>query len=151
MILIKIVHLQRFWKYFNLLIQVQKEEKKRELSKNEGELNILKEKYNQYIRQNEILTEDLKKVEAKLQKFNKNINDEEMRMKNLDSENKWIAQEKSFFGTKDSEYDFENFNEKAESEKLSKFKEENAVLKRKVNMKVDMMSDQYEKEYPDLI
>ena len=82
----------------------------------------------------------MKKVELKLQKFNKNIIDEEERIKNLDLENKWIAQEKSFFGTKESE-----------SDKLSKLKEENSVLKRKVNMKVDMMSDQYEKEYQDLI
>lgn len=103
------------------------------------------------MKKNDYISEEIKKVEAKLEKFNKNAFDEEARMKNLENENKWITQEKSFFGTKESEYDFTNFDEKSESEKLSKFREENAVLKRKVNMKVDMMSDQYEKEYQDLI
>ncbi|MFM7857669.1 MAG: hypothetical protein ACKO96_38545, partial [Flammeovirgaceae bacterium] len=131
--------------------KVLRDEKKRELSKNEGDLNILRDKYNQLLKKNDYISEEIKKVEAKLEKFNKNAFDEEARMKNLENENKWITQEKSFFGTKESEYDFTNFDEKTESEKLSKLREENAVLKRKVNMKVDMMSDQYEKEYQDLI
>ncbi len=115
------------------------------------ELNLLRDKYIQLLKKNDYVSEEIKKVELKLERFNKNAFDEESRMKSLENDNKWILQEKSFFGTKESEYDFTHFDEKTESEKLTKLREENAVLKRKVNMKVDMMSDQYEKEYQDLI
>jgi len=87
-----------------------------------------------------------------MQKYSKSFAEEENRMKIIETENKWIAQEKSFFGNKDTEYDFgDNFNEEKESDKLTKIKEENSILKRKVNMKVDMLSDQYEKEYQELM
>ena len=58
-------------------------------------------------------------------------------MQKLEKENKWIQAEVCFFGMKDTDYDFSTLDPKGEYEKLSKLKEDNAVLKRKVNMKVE--------------
>lgn len=94
---------------------------------------------------------DLKKIESKIGKYEKEIKESEEKMKKLENKNKWIQSEYNFFGMKDTDYDFSNLDSKAEYEKLSKLKEENAILKRKVNMKVDVMADQYEKEYNNLV
>ena len=57
----------------------------------------------------------------------------------------------NFFGMKGTDYDFSKINIKEECKKLEKLKEDNAVLKRKVNMKVESMAEQYDKEYENLI
>jgi len=98
----------------------------------------------------EEINSELKKVETKINKYEKEIRDSEDRMSKLDNENKWIQAEKGWFGVKDTDYDFSHLDYKSELEKLSKLKEENAVLRRKVNMKVDIMADQYENEYKEL-
>jgi structural maintenance of chromosome 2 len=126
-------------------------EKKRENTKNETELNNLKSEKDKMDKKREEINSELKKVETKINKYEKEIRDNEDKLTKLENENKWISTEKDFFGMKDTEYDFSQLDPKAELEKLNKLKEENAVLRRKVNMKVDIMADQYEKEYNELI
>jgi structural maintenance of chromosome 2 len=132
-------------------IEAQLIEKKREMTKNETELNNLKFEKEKLEKKREEISAEMKKVEAKISKYEKEIRDSEDKKAKIENENKWITSEKSFFGGKDTDYDFTKLNYKEEYEKLSKLKEENAVLRRKVNMKVDIMADQYEKEYNDLI
>ncbi len=93
----------------------------------------------------------MKKVETRINKYERDIRESQDRMEKLEKENKWIAAEKMWFGVKDTDFDFTTIDAKSELDKLGKLKEENAVLRRKVNMKVDIMADQYEKEYNDLI
>ena len=71
--------------------------------------------------------------------------------KKLRKENEWIEQEMNFFGMKGTDYDFSTINIKEECKKLIKLQEDNANLKRKVNMKVESIADQYDKEYSNLI
>jgi structural maintenance of chromosome 2 len=126
-------------------------EKKREITKNETELQNLKSTKDKIEKKREEINSDMKKVETKINKFEKEIRDSQDRMEKLEKENKWISAEKAWFGLKDTDYDFSSIDAKTELEKLGKLKEENAVLRRKVNMKVDIMADQYEKEYNDLM
>ena len=72
-------------------------------------------------------------------------------IKKLRKENEWIEQEMNFFGMKGTDYDFSTINIKEECKKLIKLQEDNANLKRKVNMKVESIADQYDKEYSNLI
>jgi structural maintenance of chromosome 2 len=97
------------------------------------------------------VTDDLEKMEMKMLKYEKEIKDGKNSLSKLEQENKWISSEKTLFGLKDTDYDFSQIDAKAEKDKVSKLKEENNILKRKVNMKVDVMADQYEKQYNDLI
>ena len=126
-------------------------EKKKEITKNENELNSLKEQRERLLTTKDGYLSDMKKIETKINKYEKEIKESQEHMQKLEKENKWIQAEVCFFGMKDTDYDFSTLDPKGEYEKLSKLKEDNAVLKRKVNMKVDVMADQYEKEYNDLI
>lgn len=132
-------------------LEVELLEKKREITKNETELNNLKGEKEKLEKKREEVSSDMKKMETKISKYEKDIKDADERMKKIENENKWIVSEKAWFGLKDTEYDFSQLDAKAEVEKLNKLKEENATLRRKVNMKVDIMADQYEKEYNELI
>jgi len=126
-------------------------EKKREITKNETELNNLKLEKEKMEKKRDEIGVELKKVETRATKYEKEIKDTEDKLSKLESENRWISTEKDFFGIRDTDYDFSQVDAKSEVDKLNKLKEENAVLRRKVNMKVDIMADQYEKEYNDLI
>ena len=126
-------------------------EKKKEITKNENEINNLREQHQVLSNKNDTYQSDIKKLETKIVKYEKDIKEGEERINKLQSVNKWIQSEQNFFGMKDTEYDFSNLDSKKEYEKLSKLKEDNAVLKRKVNMKVEVMADQYEKNYNDLV
>ena len=121
------------------------------MTKNEAELNNFKIHKEKLEKKREEISSEMRKVEAKINKYEKEIRDSEDKMMKLENENKWIAGEKSWFGVKDTDFDFSALDAKSEIEKLSKLKEENGVLRRKDNMKVDIMADQYEKEYNDLI
>jgi structural maintenance of chromosome 2 len=72
-------------------------------------------------------------------------------MNKLEKENSFIISERNFFGMKDTDYDFSKINAKNEYKRYQTLKEENEILKRKVNMKAETMSEQYEKQYTDLI
>ena len=126
-------------------------EKKREITKNETELNNLKLEKEKMEKKRDEIGLELKKVETRVTKYEKEIKDTDDKLSKLESENKWISAEKDFFGIRDTDYDFSQMDAKSEVDKLNKLKEENSVLRRKVNMKVDIMADQYEKEYNDLI
>ena len=90
-------------------------------------------------------------LEDKIRKYDQEISDSEVYIKKLKKENEWIESEMNFFGMKGTDYDFSKLNIKEEYKKLEKLKEDNSVLKRKVNMKVESMADQYDKEYSNLI
>ena len=94
---------------------------------------------------------DLKSLEEKIRRYEQNISDSEIYIKKLKNENDWIESEMNFFGMKGTDYDFSQLNIKEECKRLVKLQEDNAILKRKVNMKVESMADQYDKEYSNLI
>ena len=94
---------------------------------------------------------DLKVLDDKIRKYEQDITDSENYIKKLKKENDWIESEMNFFGMKGTDYDFSTINIKEECKKLIKLQEDNANLKRKVNMKVETIADQYDKEYSNLI
>ena len=140
-------------KYENELNKLEAEyyEMKKERLKNEGELSEIKKEKEELTNKKDSSLSEIKKLENKINKYEKEIKDSDDKMRKLEEQNEWIISEYSFFGMKDTDYDFSTLDPKTEYEKLSKLKEENAILKRKVNMKVDIMADQYEKEYNDLV
>jgi structural maintenance of chromosome 2 len=133
------------------IIEADLRDKKSEITKNETELKDLRGLKDRLEKKRDDTNLDMKKIELKINKFEKEIKESVEKKTKLESENKWITAEKVWFGVKDTDYDFSGMDAKAEVEKLNKLKEENAILRRKVNMKVDIMADQYEKEYNDLI
>ena len=61
-------------------------------------------------------------------------------MNKLEKENSFYnIRKKFFFGMKETDYDFIKINIKNEYERYQILKEENAILKRKINMKAKTM------------
>ena len=133
------------------IISAQLYEKKSELTKNENELKTIRTEREKLIEQRDNYTSDLKKLDSKVQKYEKEIKESTERMNKLEKENSFIISERNFFGMKDTDYDFSKINAKNEYKRYQTLKEENERLKRKVNMKAETMSEQYEKQYTDLI
>ena len=98
-------------------------EKKKEITKNENELNSLKEQRERLLTTKDGYLSDMKKIETKINKYEKEIKESQEHMQKLEKENKWIQAEVCFFGMKDTDYDFSTLDPKGEYEKLSKLKE----------------------------
>lgn len=91
---------------------------------------------------------------AAANKRSKNEQDMKEKRESMDEllkQHQWITQEEQFFGQIDSGFDFGSFNYKDMQEHLEKLIDVNKVLKRKVNMKVDSLLGEYEKQYDELI
>ena len=125
--------------------------KETESLKDEKEIKEIKTKIDRLENVTTSYRNDLKILEEKIRKYEQEINDSQTYTKKLKKENQWIESEMNFFGMKGTDYDFSKINIKEECKKLEKLKEDNAVLKRKVNMKVESMAEQYDKEYENLI
>ncbi len=122
-----------------------------EMAKNEAEYTSIKNQKEGLEEEKNILEKEISKNEVKLIKLEKELKEFEEVKSKLERQNPWIAVDKDFFGCKDTEYDFASFDRKLQQENLVRLKDENAILKRKVNMKVDVMADKSEKEYSDLV
>jgi len=75
-------------------------------------------------------------------------------MNALEKENTWVTVEKQMFGNPESsEYRFDpkSFNMVEKTRRFYKLKEETAAMKKHVNVRVDNMADQAEKDYTELI
>lgn len=124
---------------------------RQERAKNEAEYASIKDKKEKLEEERNNLNKEISKIEAKLIKIEKEFRESDDIKAKMEKENPWILIDKNFFGSKDTEYDFSGFDRKIQYDNLIKLKEENMILKRKVNMKVDVMADKSEKEYNDLV
>jgi structural maintenance of chromosome 2 len=132
-------------------IMVEIYNKETESMKDEKEIREIQSKKDRLENDTNNYKSDLKILEDKIRKYDQDISDSETYIKKLQKENEWIESEMNFFGMKGTDYDFSKLNIKEEYKKLEKLKEDNSILKRKVNMKVESMADQYDKEYSNLI
>ena len=62
----------------------------------------------------------------------------------------WIEIEKEMFGMEGSDYDFEKTDIQQENKRYNHLKREQENLAKRVNMRVEVMSDKVEKEYKNL-
>lgn len=71
----------------------------------------------------------------------------------LERENPWIMSERDMFGNPEShDYKFgPDFNMIEKTRRFYKLKDETLVMKKHVNMKVDLMADQAERDYTELV
>jgi len=124
---------------------------RQERAKNETEYAKIKEQREKHEEERNNLLKEISKNEVKSIKLEKEFKEDDEYKNKLEKQNPWILMDKAFFGTKDSEYDFTGFDCQIQNDILEKLKEENKILRRKVNMKVDVMADKSENEYNDLV
>lgn len=125
-------------------------QKKKELEKNESEIAELNNQKDSLSSQQDKYNSSIKSLDEKIIKYQKQISIFVRDIQEIEDNNQWIITESSLFNMKDSEYDFSDFNRKTQTERLEKLIEENNILKRKVNMKVQETGDMYEKQFNEL-
>lgn len=94
---------------------------------------------------------ELKKLEQKLNKMNKERSGAKSYVADMLAAHSWIAQEKQFFGRAHTDYDFDARDVSGAQKRLKELRDENAVLTRKINKKVMGMIEKAEQEYEQLI
>eukprot|EP00357_Protocruzia_adherens_P001686 CAMPEP_0115043136 /NCGR_PEP_ID=MMETSP0216-20121206/46684_1 /TAXON_ID=223996 /ORGANISM="Protocruzia adherens, Strain Boccale" /LENGTH=988 /DNA_ID=CAMNT_0002425389 /DNA_START=429 /DNA_END=3392 /DNA_ORIENTATION=+ len=120
------------------------EEKKKALQRCNKDLQNLEDEISHYRTQQDKNDNELKKLEMKLAKFNKDSTETREYLEKLIKEHPWIEDEKAYFGEKNT-LDIDEARQRHR-----KVKDENALLEKRVNMKVDAMSDQTEKKFEEL-
>jgi len=126
------------------------EEKKKALQRCNKDLQNLEDEISHYRTQQDKNDNELKKLEMKLAKFNKDSTETREYLEKLIKEHPWIEDEKAYFGEKNTDYDFSSLDIDEARQRHRKVKDENALLEKRVNMKVDAMSDQTEKKFEEL-
>ena len=91
------------------------------------------------------------KIESVLSRQSEEVQKMEKKIKVLELENKWISEEKERFGAENTEYDFSEFNEGRMRGELNKIEEDQEILRKKVNMKVNVMHEETEIKYNALL
>lgn len=132
-------------------IAVEIYQKQTESMKDEKEITDIQKKKENLEKEIDQYKQTLKNLEDKVKKYEQEIMESELQIKKLKRENEWIESEMNFFGMKNTDYDFGKMDIKSEVKRLNKLKDENNNLKHKVNMKVESMADQYDKEYSNLV
>jgi structural maintenance of chromosome 2 len=110
----------------------------------EKELNALKT-------ENENLEKESKRVSADISRCQKEVKETQEDIFKMERAYTWLTQEYDNFGEPDSEYDFDRLNMNEERKKLEGLKKEQDGLSKRVNMKVETMSDKVEKEFKSLL
>ena len=132
-------------------IEIKLNIKKKEESMNIQELNnLMLEKENRE-KENDELNSKIKEEEHYLSQLDARRKNYISKIKEIETANNWIEKEKSLFGVQGSEYDFSNINIDEKKKEHDERKEENSFLEKKVNMKVDVLVDEFEKQYNILI
>lgn len=129
------------------LIEEKLFSKKSEESKKASEIQENVMKKNQLTDELNKATESKNITEQKLIEIEQNKVKNSKRMNKLVMDNDWINNEKKFFNLPDGDYDFSSFNITEERNKHRDLKDENTIFEKKVNKKVDMVVDDFEKQY----
>jgi len=91
------------------------------------------------------------KLDATYLRIQKSLEALNARIAEYERKFEWIVDERDKFGYKDTQFDFESLDIEKIKSNHGKLLEMQNNLKKKVNMKVEAMSDKVEKEYKQLI
>jgi len=92
-----------------------------------------------------------KKIEHKVQRFEKDKMQASEKVEQLAQDNSWIAKEKKFFGRANTDYDFSTRDVSACQQRLVSLVDDQARLAKNINKKVMGMYEKAEQEYQELM
>lgn len=113
----------------------------------DGKLRELEQIKKKTLEESEKVDEEMKRNDNKLKKTQKEIQEATEQMKILEETFDFIQSDKDRFGMQGTEYDFSNFEYEIQERSLEEKKLDLEKLKKRVNFKVEIMSDQVEKDF----
>ena len=97
------------------------------------------------------LEKELKRNESNLAKTLREVKEIQDSLKTLEKTFNFILNERDFFGIPEGEYDFKNLDIEEAEKRFFRIKQEQQNLQKRVNLKVEAMSDKVERKYIDLM
>jgi structural maintenance of chromosome 2 len=116
-----------------------------------NELTVLKAQRSDLVKDIDSIKLEIKKLSIAIARINKDQVDAEKVAKALVKKYPWIESEKSAFGVRGGDYDFEATNPAEMSKQLKDLKAEQEHLAKKINKKVMGMIEKAEGEYTELL
>lgn len=102
-------------------------------------------------KENEDLANESYAYQIRIDEISKNSKEIQRKVNEMIKENDWIESEKTLFGNKGSDYDFDKVEIGNKKKEYKNMKEENGLLEKRINFKVDILVNEFEKQYNDLI
>ena len=95
------------------------------------------------------LEKELKRNESNLAKTLREVKEIQDSLKTLEKTFNFILNERDFFGIPEGEYDFKDLDIEEAEKRFFRIKQGQQNLQKRVNLKVEAMSDKVEREYID--
>ncbi|EFA76279.1 structural maintenance of chromosome protein [Heterostelium album PN500] len=125
--------------------------KREEIKRQSEKYNQLTNEIDQNQRRSGEIDLELKKLEHKLERSQKDGKDAEKRIIDMNNRYKWIKSEKHMFGKPNTEYDFNSTSIKSAKNRYNQLQSELEKLSKNVNKKVISMYEKVQQEYADLV
>ncbi|XP_062137204.1 structural maintenance of chromosomes protein 2 isoform X2 [Drosophila sulfurigaster albostrigata] len=126
-------------------------EQKDNLNSQNKEMRILLGKKEKMLKQNQELELEVKKKENEKSKISAEAKDAKKRMDALEVKYPWIPEEKSFFGMKNTRYDYSKEDPVEAGNKLTKMQEKKEKMERTLNMNAMQTLDREEENYNETV
>ncbi|GIY89117.1 structural maintenance of chromosomes protein 2 [Caerostris darwini] len=129
-----------------------------ELKKQKGVLKSHNSELSKINKEKESMIKQIANTELQMQQMEHDIKncgenslEARKKLKHLLDKNRWIEEQKSYFGVENSEFDFSSFNPKVAVPQLKELEELKEKLHKKVNLKAQNMLSSVEEQYDNLI
>ncbi|XP_013100606.2 structural maintenance of chromosomes protein 2 [Stomoxys calcitrans] len=124
-------------------------EQKDTINSQNKELKNMYVKRDKLEKHNQELTLEIKKRENEVNKVRSESKDSSKKLENLESKYPWIGEDKEFFGTKNTRYDYSKENPVEAGEKLSSMIEQKDKMERHINLKAMVLLEREEEQYQE--
>ncbi|XP_060660855.1 structural maintenance of chromosomes protein 2 [Drosophila nasuta] len=121
------------------------------LNSQNKEMRILLGKKEKMLKQNQELELEVKKKENEKSKISAEAKDAKKRMDALEVKYPWIPEEKSFFGMKNTRYDYSKEDPVEAGNKLTKMQEKKEKMERTLNMNAMQTLEREEENYNETV
>uniref|UniRef100_A0A1B0DCC3 Uncharacterized protein n=1 Tax=Phlebotomus papatasi TaxID=29031 RepID=A0A1B0DCC3_PHLPP len=135
-------------------IAVLKEEvrvMKEHITSQNREIDNKKRAIDRHTKENQELQLQIKKQESELAKMKNEGKDAENQKTALEKKFSWILEDKEYFGTKNTKYDYSQEDPKTAEKKLSKMQEMKDKMSRTINEKAMMLLEREEEEFKEVV
>lgn len=102
------------------------------------------------LKKNDDIELQIKKKEVELAKIHNDNKDGYDRIKNMETQYKWIETDRDYFGAKNTKYDYTKENPSEAGKKLESAQEKFNTIKKRINEKAMMLLEREEEELKDV-
>ncbi|XP_075160542.1 structural maintenance of chromosomes 2 [Haematobia irritans] len=124
-------------------------DQKEKINSQNKELKNMFVKRDKLEKHNQELTLEIRKRENEVNKVRSESKESGKKLENLESKYPWIAEDKEFFGNKNTRYDYSKENPVQAGEKLNSMIQQKEKMERHINLKAMVLLEREEEQYQE--